>query len=343
MAMKKRNKRSKKRKTLFICLFFLFFLFLGSLICSTGPIKNTTKSTPVHNNFFPDDYGFFIDKVYTFHSAQPQISLTNLSFQAKYIYYFKLGQVSDNTECEMKVDLIDPMGDIYHVFESEEPMRYDEYYEIPFGAALTGVYTLNFTKLSGPNVNIHIVISQGDLCCREFVSGDTNLVYEVKKIEYISYGKSYKPYWALKDQWRYHGYICRVSPITYNRSIDIRMDHNIVDPSNESVSFAMYSNTSLGKVWEPLEYSFGTAMAGDYLFNFTFHQDVSVMNVMILITDEGRLATGEDEGPTNTTDTEPGIHISIPLEAQVGIGLGVGGLALVGLIVLFYIKRSSNV
>jgi len=343
MAMKNPSERKKKRKNMLIYVLFLFFLFMSSISYYNSPINNETKTSSPHTNFFPDDYGYFIDKVYTFHTNSPELSLTNLSFQAKYVYFIKLGQVSDNTESEMKVDLIDPVGDVYHIFQSEEPMRYDEYYEIPFGAALSGIYTVNFTKLSGPNVNIHIIISQGDLCCREFVSGDTNLVYEVKKIEHISYGKSYKPYYTLNDQWRYHSYICRVSPINYNRSIDIRLDHNIMDPSNESVSFLMYSNTSLGIVWDPLEYSFGTAMAGDYLFNFTFFHNISFMNVMILITDEGELATGEDEGPTNITDSEPEIYISIPLEAQIGIGIGVGGLALIGLIVLFYIKRSSNV
>jgi hypothetical protein len=254
-----------------------------------------------------------------------------------------MAQVTEIEGCEMRVELFDPVGDQYNIFSSEEPMTYEEYYEIPFGAALSGEYRLNFTKLEGPNVNIHIIISKGDLCYREFVSGDRNLVYEVKKLEYISYGKNYKPFYTLREQWRYNVYMCRVSPISVNDSNTITLDHNIVDPSSASVSFPIYDNKSLGNVWEPLEFSFGTAMAGEYLFNLTFYMDPAFINVMILITDEGELASGDGGEPTNHTAPDPGLFASIPFETQIGIGIGIGALTMLGLVILFYTKRQSNI
>ncbi|MBD3213814.1 MAG: hypothetical protein GF311_14490 [Candidatus Lokiarchaeota archaeon] len=344
--MKRSNRRYDHRQNLASFIFLFFLLFSGIYISFITTFRNECTLFPetpsIKPTFFPDD-DLLIDKVYTFHSGQLVISLSNLSFDAKYVYNIRLAQVTENEGCEMRVDLFDPNGDEYNIFRSEEQMSYEEYYEIPFGAALSGDYIINFTKLAGPNVNIHITISKGDLCYREFVSGDTNLVYEVKKLEYISYGKNYKPYYMLREQWRYNIYLCRVSPISVNYSNEITLDHNIIDPSDEDVSFPIYHNKSLGNVWEPLEYSFGTALAGEYLFNLTFYMDPAFINVMILITDGGELATGDGGEPTNQTAPDPGLFASIPFEAQVGIGIGIGALTILGLVILFYTKRQSNI
>ncbi len=304
--------------------------------------QHDPNSPVIKGSDFLSDDDLLIDKVYTFHSGSPSLIITNLTFEREFTYNIKMAVVTDEHECHMEVNLFDPEGDLYELFSSQEPMTYDEYFDIPFGAALSGVYNLNFTKLDGPNLNIHIIIRKGELCFREFVSGDANHVYEIRKFARIPSGKSYRPYYYFKDQWCYHIYLCRVSPISANRSNQINLDHNVVDPSVEGISFPIYTNHSLGQIWDPRNYEFGTAMAGEYLLNFTFYQDPEFINVMFLITDEGRLAAGEDAGSINET-TAPTPIMWVPLEAQVGISLGVGALVLVGLIIMIYTKRHSNI
>lgn len=333
------NKQSKKHNKKII--FFTICLAAIGLYGLLHVPQHISHSPEIHSSDFFATDDILIDKVYTFHSAAPDLVLTNLTFDAHYTYHIKMAVVTDGHECHMEVDLFDPEGDLYEVFYSQEPMTYDEYFSIPFGAALSGVYTLNFTKLDGPNLNVHIIIRKGELCYRDFVSGDANYVYEIKKFERIPSGKSYRPYYYFRDQWRYHIYLCRVSPISANRSNYITLDHNVVDPSTDEISFPIYNNYSLGEVWDSREYVFGTAMAGEYLLNFTFYQDPQFINVMFLITDGGRLAVGEDPGPLNDTTTPTKI-VWVPFEAYIGTGIVCGICILLGLIILMYRKRMSN-
>lgn len=340
--MRKKTENKNRYLLSFILLFFIsanFYLYCLSFN-TISPNERPSKTDEDLRSSIYISEKFLLDKIYTFQGGIYTLSLTNITFQEDYLYYIKIAVVTPHN-ATMKVDLIDPQNDIYHLYQSEDYMTFKEYYEFPFGAAISGVYTMNFTKLTGPLLNVHIIILIDDICYREFVSGDSNVAFEVKKFERIPTGKRFRPYYYLKDQWEYEVFICRISAISPYEQYFMHLNHTVGDPKPEIDVFQIYDYELIEYVLNPIKYSFVTAEAGEYFFEFIFYQDVEYVNMMILIVDKGMVASGDGESPLNTTEGS-GIIIWVPIEGYLGIGGICGFCAIIAIVILVY-KRKSNV
>ncbi|TXT58883.1 MAG: hypothetical protein BAJALOKI1v1_1530002 [Promethearchaeota archaeon] len=297
-----------------------------------------------------------VDKVYTFREGIYTLNISDLVFNKLYRYTIRFAVVTDTHQCNMEVDLIDPVGHCYRVFTTDgSKLNFNEYREIPYGSAISGNYIVNFTKIDGPNLNIHIQVILDGLIFKWFDPG--NNIHWGDVVKFIRPAPpprevNYQKYLFLLPQRMYRMYIARVSPVRIDYPNKVYVDHNIIDPSEEHISFPIYNNQLMNDVFESSSYPFGTSIGGEYLFNFTFTPDMNYTNILIFITDEGQIATGKEPLPTNITALlsfisnfefpEIGPTASIPFEAQVGIGIAASILAFMGLGIAFYIKRRSN-
>ena len=70
-------------------------------------------------------------------------------FDDLYLYaginYYVLVEIVTPHNCEINVTVIDPDSDIYQIFKTEVNVSQgDQWFEIPFGTALSGNYTFIF-------------------------------------------------------------------------------------------------------------------------------------------------------------------------------------------------------
>jgi len=295
-----------------------------------------------------------LDKVYTFRTGKHNLNISDLYFIKGYRYNIKLAIVTENHECNLDINLTDPKGNEYYIFSTNgEELAYNNYREIPFGAAKTGNYSVNFTKLDGPNLNIHIKILRDEFCHKLFDAGD-NLIWidiiTISSSDPPTEGIALQKYLYLLSQRKYNIYISRVSPVRIDYPNSVYLDHNVVDPSEEHISFPIYDNELMKGLFEEDQYHFGTSIHGEYLFNFTFYPAMEHTNILLFVVDEGQIASGQEPFPLNLSEFIPiniegpkiGPSVSMPLEAQIGLGIGIGSLIIIGLAIAVYIKHKSN-
>lgn len=345
----------KYRRTFLSLLFFCILfgsLSLGILTFSLEGERQpqaTSFPSPPYTQAYDD---MLVDKVYTFMADKYTINLTNLQFEKGINYKIRFGAVTNGHQCHMEINLIDPEDDIYALYTTNTSgggrLTFNDYRELPFGAALTGYYTVNFTKLDGPTMNIHLQVLEEEDCIRKLTDPTAIIRTKIQKFSKQPGGNDDTIYQYLKTQWMYKIYIARISPTRGDQPINITIDHRVRDNSNPPIWFDIDLPPEIGEVYSPLTYSFGTAMEGEYRFNTEYEQPMNHTNIIFIIVDEGRIATGDEgEPPDNSTqlppDPGPQIYVSVPVEAQVGIGLGVLGIMLLGSILIGYAKVKHTI
>lgn len=305
--------------------------------------------TPPQTQAYED---VLVDRVYTFMAGEYTINLTNLQFDKGMNYIIKFAAVTDDHQCHLEINLIDPENDVYAIYTTNTSgagrLFFNDYRELPFGAALTGLYTINFTKLDGPNMNIHLQVFEDEQCVKKLTDPNAIIRTEIQKFSKQPGGNDDTIYQYLKTQWMYKIYFARISPTRGDNLINITIDHRVRDDSSPPVWFDIYLFPEIGEVYSPLTYSFGTAMEGEYRFDTEYEQPMNHTNIIFIIVDKYKIASGnEGESPDNGTtpipDPGPSIYVSVPVEAQIGVGLGVGLVVLLGALLVGYAKSKHAI
>jgi hypothetical protein len=310
-----------------------------------------------------------VDKVYTFFTGRHTLNLTDIYFEKGINYNLRVGVVTDSHKCHMEILLIDPENDIYQLYTTNTTdgsrLCLNDYREIPFGTALNGSYTLNFTKLDGPAMNIHIQVLEGESCVQKITDPSCVIRTEIEKFSKRTDGNDDVVYHYLESQWKYRIFITRISSVRGDQPINISIEHSVRDDSESPTWFEISLPPYLGEVYSALSYSFGTATDGEYRFSTTYQLPMDHTNILFIIADQGPIAGGDEpepDPPDNSTqpdpdptdnsttpdppdnssqpdpDPSPQFIVSVPMEAQLGIGLGVGIVVLLGALLIGYAK-----
>ena len=117
-----------------------------------GVVKHTT--TPKTSS---EEY--LVDKVFTFLAPNDTLRFDDFYLLEKVNYYVLLEIVTPHN-CEINLTIIDPVLDVYKVFETEVNISQDDdWFEIPFGTAIEGNYSFIITVECAFNLNLHVKIS----------------------------------------------------------------------------------------------------------------------------------------------------------------------------------------
>jgi len=249
-----------------------------------------------------------------------------LYFEKFYYYDIHVAVVTPN-ECAINITLWDPEDDQYDL-SYEGNMTQEDYRMIPFGAALTGNYSIKFEVILSENLNVHIKIERTEKCLSDFISSFEDAIYY--NVSKFFTGDSLVLKTSFKTDRYYKLYFQRVSPISIKLSNHVVMDHFILD--SQEILFRIYKNVSLGYT----NYYFGTAIEGIYTVNITIYCIVPSVNIAFAIIEKESIGDVMEPLPpepapddNNITDhTQAGVRYYIPEEWTIGViifaGLGVG-------------------
>ncbi len=229
------------------------------------------------------------DKVYTF---PPDVEFENLYLEKDYMYFIYVELVVPFDVEKMKITLWDPNGKQYDLFEA--PMHAEEpanWFEIPFGAVISGDYKIDFSVTAHTAVNVLISMEKSVKCLYDKIDGNDleNIVfYEVSRFENTM--TMPHPVNLTTDN-MYKFYIGRVTAISIIESNEISVSYDLIDPNG--IKFNLYFKEELKSVDEiPNHFSFGTSIGGEYTIKITIDCKVAVINVAYLIIDDYLLAAG---------------------------------------------------
>jgi hypothetical protein len=312
-------------------------------ITSTKSIIITTRNYDSKSLLTSTTGDILVDKVYNFTIGDSTLLLgNNIFFKKSYYYDIIVGVVTPH-KCDMNITIIDPEGDPYEI-TYESNMIQDDYRTIPFGAALTGNYTIIFEVILTLNLNIHIKIEQGIRCLYDVITIDEQQKiehYNVKKFKsetIISYNTSFK------SNWYYRFFIQRVSTISNKISGLVFLDHDIM--SSNEIQYIIYRNETLDL--EVKIYWFGTVVEGLHIMNITIYFNVPCVNIAYSVVEKYKTADGIDpndedpppvpEEPINGTS---GVEAFIPREWTIGMILFIGSAITIPMLIVIYRKRKN--
>ena len=287
----------------------------------------------------------FVDKVFTFLAPNDTQQFNDLFLYEDLNYYILLEIVTPHS-CEINVSVIDPDLDVYEIFKSEVIIsQEDEWFEVPFGTAITGNYTFIFSVVTVFNLNVYVKISYDRelKCLYDVISPDSIQKLELYQVNKFLDGTIVEHNILLKTDVSYKFYIGRVSAIggTPNGT-EVVVNYDVTDP--DDIEFVIYQNKSVGSVGTIFQFDFGTAIAGIYTVKIKIYCRVDVVNIAYAIAEDYSISTvnnGTDPEPTPTNGTITGMF-SVPIEWTIGFGICAGGI--LGLLVVIGSvrrKRSS--
>jgi hypothetical protein len=286
------------------------------------------------------------DKVFTFLEPTDVLLFENLELQAHYVYFVYVELVMPRDVSIMRIRLWDPNNKQYDIFESEMFFNpsYGRYFEIPFGTAVGGNYTIEFYVEAVKNVNIHIMIEKGPRCLFDKLDAqDTNKIifYQVKSFHS---GMIIEHNITLETDTMYKFYIGRVSAIAINESNVVIMDYNITNPNG--IMFDMYYNALMQSIDGLNGFYFGTATSGIYNIRIKISCVVSYVNIAYTIIKDYKISdviepNQTQNDPTTVNNTVSNIY-SVPIGWTIGILVFAGGL-LMGISILIHNQKKQNV
>jgi len=278
-----------------------------------------------------------VDKVFTF-LAPNDIQQFDELYLYEELNYYVLVEIVTPHNCEINVSVVDPDSDIYQIFKTEVNISQgDQWFEIPFGTAISGNYTFIFSVIAEFNLNVYVKISfdRQDKCLYNIMSPEyiANLkLYQVNKF----YDESEVEHNVmLKTDVSYKFHIGRVSAIGGELiSREVGANYDLTDP--DGIEFTIYANQTMKNVGEVLHFNFGTAVGGVYTVKIKIYCRVDVVNVAYAIAEDYSISTivnGTEPEPDPTNGTIKG-YFYVPIEWTLGFvvsaGLIVGALVVMG-------------
>ena len=326
------------RKLLFIIIFSL-------TLCAFNIVNdvNSTNNLRYQDPLITSD-PVLPDKVYVFLAPSDMLIFEDIPLQ-KYYKYYIWAEIVTPHNCSLTITLWDPDGMQFDIFENDlfyDP-DYGRYFEIPFGTALEGNYTIEFSVITSENLNLYIRIERGPKCLYDIIPWEEIGDMELYKVTRFSNGMSISHNVTFKTDYMYKFYIGRVSAISCIKNNEHRLDYLIYDP--DSVEYGIYFNESLSPINEVEKFMFGTAIEGLYTITITIYSEVDYSNIAYAIIEHHKIShvvdpnqTGENP-PTNASVQTN--WFSFPKEWTAGF-LIVGGFTIVGVIVLLVRSRERN-
>jgi len=278
-----------------------------------------------------------VDKVFTF-LAPSDIQQFDDLYLYKGINYYVLVEIVTPHNCEINVTVVDPDSDVYQIFKTEVNISQgDEWFEIPFGTALSGNYTFVFSVIAELNLNVYVKISfdMEDKCLYEVMSPKFIANLKLYQINKFYDGMEVEHNVMLKTDVSYKFFIGRVSAIGGEPiSREVGAYYDLTDP--DGVEFTIYVNETLKCVGEVLHFNFGTAVAGVYTIKIKIISKVEVVNVAYAIAEDYSISSvinGTEPDPDQTNGTTQG-YFYVPFQWTLGFvvaaGLVIGALIVIG-------------
>lgn len=284
------------------------------------------------------------DKVYAFVAPSDTLTFEDLPLQKYYKYYIWVEIVTPHN-CSLTITLWDPDGMQFDIFEND--LFYDpdfgRYYEIPFGTALGGNCTIEFSVVTFENLNMYIRIEQGPKCLFDIIPWEEIGDMVLYKVTRFSNGMTISHNVTFKTDYMYKFYIGRLSAISFKENNEHRLDYTIYDP--DDLEYEIYYNESLSPINEVDKFMFGTAIEGFYMITLSIYSEVEYSNIAYAIIEHHKIShvvdpNQTDQEPPNNTTLQTNTF-SIPKEWTAGI-LIVGGIIIVGVIVIIVRNRERN-
>jgi hypothetical protein len=277
-------------------------------------------------------------------------------FEDLYLYaginYYVLVEIVTPHNCEINVTVVDPDLDVYQIFKTEVNVSQgDQWFEIPFGTALSGNYTFIFSVIAELNLNLYVKISFDleDKCLYDVMSPEFVANLELYQINKFYDGTEVEHNVMLKTDVSYKFHIGRVSAIggepvsrevgayydlTDPDGVEVGAYYDLTDP--DGVEFTIYVNETMESVGEVLHFNFGTAVGGVYTVKIKICCKVQVVNVAYAIAEDYSISSeinGTEPDPDPTNGTIQG-YFYVPIEWTLGFvvsaGLVVGALVVMG-------------
>jgi hypothetical protein len=278
-----------------------------------------------------------VDKVFTF-LAPNDIQQFDDLFLYEELNYYVLVEIVTPHDCEINVTVVDPNSDIYQIFKTEVNISQgDQWFEIPFGTALSGNYTFIFSVIAELNLNVYVKISfdSEDKCLYDIMSPEYIANLKLYQVNKFYDGTEVEHNIMLKTDVSYKFHIGRVSAIGGEPiSREVGVNYDLTDP--DGIEFTIYANQTMKNVGEVLHFNFGTAVGGVYTVKIRIYCKVDVVNVAYAIAEDYSISTGingTEPDPEPTNGTIQG-YFYVPIEWTLGFvvsaGLIVGALIVIG-------------
>ena len=337
----------KTRQTaIVITFFFISGLTVGLLTLNSRIGVETEQLTNIRPVGLPNISSgeMLVDKVFTFLAPEDTKIFNDLYLQENLNYYVLLEIVTPHN-CEINVSIIDPELDTYDIFQTEVNVSQgDQWFEVPFGTAISGNYTFIFSVITALNLNVYIKIhfDREDKCLYDIMATEYLNNMELYRVNKFFDGTMIEHNVMLKTDVSYKFYIGRVSAIG-GSLIDgeLRVDYDLTDP--QDVEFIIYRNKTAESVGSVLHFNFGTAIGGIYTVEITIFCRVDVVNVAYAIAEDHSISTiknGTTPDPPLNNGTTSGIFY-MPMEWTIGFGICAGGI-LGLLVVIGSVRRKRN-
>ncbi|MHA2287523.1 MAG: hypothetical protein ACXABG_01925 [Promethearchaeota archaeon] len=334
------------QKAIAVTFVVLSGLIIGALTLNSR--FNAESEDPINLN--PDGYpntsseDKIVDKVFTFLAPEDTLQFSDLHLLENLNYYVLLEIVTPHN-CEINVSIIDPEFDTYEIFRTEVNVSQgDQWFEVPFGTAISGNYTFIFSVITSLNLNIYIKIhfDREDKCLYDIIAPELLNNMELYRVNKFSDGTMMEHNVMLKTDLSYKFYIGRVSAIG-GSPIDgeVRVDYDLTDPKD--IEFVIYQNKTAESVGSIIQFNFGTAIGGIYTVEIKIYCRVDVVNVAYAITEDHSISTinnGTIPDPEPSNGTTSGIFY-MPIEWTIGFGICAGGI-LGLLVVIGSVRRKRN-
>ena len=275
----KRNTRS----FFLVCISLIELLIIGGFT----PVMAIHSDLPRTSDVFQT----LIDKIYTFEAPYDSLLFDYLNFQEEYCYYTTLEIVTPHN-CAINITITDSDGFAYRIFETErEISQEDGWFEIPFGAAMNGNYSMFVEILSSLTLNIHLELRKEHKCLYDIIPLTLQGSLKFYKVSRYTDGMEELHNVLLRTDYSYKFYITRVSSIGgLETSREVKVFYNLSDPEN--ILFQLYFNESLVPIGDALSFNFGTAIGGLYTLELLIHCKVElhmplskVINLVIKLTE----------------------------------------------------------
>ncbi len=334
MAIKSRT------KAIVIAITLISGLIVGVMsINSRNGNKNPISETISNSGGQPkaSSEELLVDKVFTFLAPDDSKQFDDL-YLYKGINYYVLVEIVTPHNCEINVTVIGPDLDVYQIFKTEVNISQgDQWFEIPFGTALSGNYTFIFSVIAELNLNLYVKISfdMEDKCLYNIMPPEFIANLELYQVNKFYDGTEVEHNVMLKTDVSYKFFIGRVSAIGGEPiSREVGAYYDLTDP--DGVEFTIYANETMKSVGEVLHFNFGTAVGGVYTIKIKIISKVEVVNVAYAIAEDYSISSvinGTEPDPDQTNRTVQSyfyVPIGWTLGFAVSAGLVVGALIVIG-------------